>query len=499
MADDCPKEQKSETPALVSQKRVFVRNLPLSTNEQDLKNVFTEIGPILNASVVRDKDNKEIAKDENQEPPAKKFKGKKKSKSQRKSEGNELGRTVAITGLTYGLKPGHIRKRCGKIGNVEKVTFPVEGREKATAFVVFESHKDAREVVTKLSGRIFKGNTINVVLLSREGKAPSQKSPMKSKLIVRNLSFKCKPEELRDFFSKFGQVTDVHIPKKSDGERKCNAGFGFVQFSNVFEAAKAIKESNTKEIVGRPIAVDWAVSQAVYKKKALDKGLLPLESFRLSITKAVTPAKAAELKKEKKAEAKNENKDKRNLYLATEGLIYPGSTAAEGLSQSDLIRRQKAEREKKAKLADPNYFVSSTRLCVRNLPLNVDDKKLAEIFSTVTSKKVPVKKVLIMRSKDRKDTAGRQRSLGFGFVEFRNHKDALATLRATNNNPGIFSADRRPIVEFAVEKTKTNKAIRLKRNRNGERQDREREKRKRKENWDKQRRVTLMSPIKQKI
>ena len=146
----------------------------------------------------------------------------------------------------------------------------MSGREKATAFV--ESHKDAREVVTKLSGRIFKGNTINVVLLSREGKVPSQKALKKSRLIVRNLSFKCKPEELRDFFSKFGQVTDVHIPKKSDGERKCNAGFGFVQFSNVFEAARAIKESNTKEIVGRPIAVDWAVSQAVYKKKALDKG-----------------------------------------------------------------------------------------------------------------------------------------------------------------------------------------------------------------------------------
>ena len=71
---------------------------------------------------------------------------------------------------------------------------------------------------------------------------------------------------------------------------------------------------------------------------------------------------------------------------------------------------------------------------------------------------MPVKKVLIMRSKDRKDTAGRQRSLGFGFVEFRNHKDALATLRATNNNPGIFSADRRPIVEFAVENSVVIKA-----------------------------------------
>ena len=75
----------------------------------------------------------------------------------------------------------------------------------------------------------------------------------------------------------------------------------------------------------------------------------------------MTPGKAAELKKEKKAEVKKDNKDKRNLYLATEGLIYPGSTAAEGLSERDLIRRQKAEREKKVKLKDPNYFVSPTR------------------------------------------------------------------------------------------------------------------------------------------
>lgn len=41
--------------------------------------------------------------------------------------------------------------------------------------------------------------------------------------------------------------------------------------------------------------------------------------------------------------------------------------------------------------------------------------------------------------------------MGYGFVEFANHKDALAALRATNNNPAIFGADRRPIVEFSLE------------------------------------------------
>ena len=88
---------------------------------------------------------------------------------------------------------------------------------------------------------------------------------------------------------------------------------------------------------------------------------------------------------------------------------------------------------------------------MRNLALNVDDKKLKEIFSTAAGRRAHVQKVLIIRSKDRVDSSGRGRSMGYGFVEFANHKDALAALRATNNNPAIFGADRRPIVEFALE------------------------------------------------
>ena len=97
------------------------------------------------------------------------------------------------------------------------------------------------------------------------------------------------------------------------------------------------------------------------------------------------------------------------------------------------------------------FIFCIARLCVRNLPLNVDDKKLQEIFGTATGKRVRVKKVLIIRSKERLDSAGRGRSMGYGFIEFTNHKDALATLRVTNNNPALFGPDRRPIVDFSIE------------------------------------------------
>ena len=97
------------------------------------------------------------------------------------------------------------------------------------------------------------------------------------------------------------------------------------------------------------------------------------------------------------------------------------------------------------------FLLFGFRLCVRNLALNVDDKRLKEIFSNVAGRNAFVKKVLIICSKDRVDSSGRGRSMGYGFVEFTNHNDALAVLRATNKNPDIFGADRRPIVEFSLE------------------------------------------------
>jgi len=180
--------------------------------------------------------------------------------------------TVVLTKLATDINQNHIRKKCRKIGAVEKVTYPVEGREEPTAFVIFQSHKDAREAMKKLNGKIFKGNVIEVFLLSREGKTPSLKSMKKSKVIIRNLSFKCKENDIRKFFSQYGQVTEVHIPTKLEGKRKRSLGFGFVQFSSVFEAAKAIKEANMKEIAGRPVAVDWALAKSVYETKKGQEG-----------------------------------------------------------------------------------------------------------------------------------------------------------------------------------------------------------------------------------
>ncbi|MBM3234602.1 RNA-binding protein [Candidatus Pacearchaeota archaeon] len=76
------------------------------------------------------------------------------------------------------------------------------------------------------------------------------------KLYVGNLGWEVKDVDLKEAFSKFGEVTEaVVIVDKYSGRSK---GFGFVTFADDEAAKKAISEMNDKEIKGRAIKVNEA-------------------------------------------------------------------------------------------------------------------------------------------------------------------------------------------------------------------------------------------------
>jgi len=80
---------------------------------------------------------------------------------------------------------------------------------------------------------------------------------MSKKLFVGNLAFKLRGKELRDIFSKYGEVEDATVILDRFDNRK-SKGFGFVTFVNDADADKAIAELNEKEIEGRPLTVNVA-------------------------------------------------------------------------------------------------------------------------------------------------------------------------------------------------------------------------------------------------
>ena len=68
-------------------------------------------------------------------------------------------------------------------------------------------------------------------------------------------------------------------------------------------------------------------------------------------------------------------------------------------------------------------------------------------------------------------------------MEFTNHNDALAALRATNKTPDIFCADRRPIVEFSLENSLVVKVKQRRLDKARQRQEPDNEQPKKRRDW----------------
>ncbi len=72
-------------------------------------------------------------------------------------------------------------------------------------------------------------------------------------IYVSNLSFNVQDEDLREFFTPYGEVTSAKvIMDKFTGKSK---GFGFVEMSDATAAAKAISELDNGIVEGRTIKV----------------------------------------------------------------------------------------------------------------------------------------------------------------------------------------------------------------------------------------------------
>jgi nucleolar protein 4 len=174
----------------------------------------------------------------------------------------------------------------------------------------------------------------------------------------------------------------------------------------------------------------------------------------LLVTSAISRTAAADVNASKKD-------DRRNMRLAKEGVILRGSPEAAGLSAADLDRREASWNEKKKKLQNPNFFVSNTRVSVRNLAKEVDGKVLKDFFlqacdsqgaGGTKGKGKGKPKVLKAKLVTELNSKGEAVSKGFGFVEFDDEDAALRAIRAiVNPSSPMLLCGRRPMVEFSVE------------------------------------------------
>ena len=186
------------------------------------------------------------------------------------------------------------------------------GVHRGFGFVLFALEADAQRAVTQLSGSSIKGQVIKIDLALTKQSSKATAPPIRPKeaqssvadpscptsaeantvapaatalrrppvgpaaaaagrpgrLIVRNLPFNCTQDVLRSVFAEFGTLVDVHVVTAAakDAKPRCK-GFAFVEFKTRSEGKTAVARATGVNVLGRPIAVDFAMGKREYCEK----------------------------------------------------------------------------------------------------------------------------------------------------------------------------------------------------------------------------------------
>lgn len=333
-------------------------------------------------------------------------------------------------------------------------------------------------------------------------------------LFIRNLPFNCTDEDLEDHFSQFGSIRYARVVMDHSTGR--SRGTGFVCFYDPKDAYGCLREipmrtgANAQEPANR-----LASGPSVLQNTETDPtGRYTLDGRVLQISQAVEKNQANKFTEEGNAHRDRRDKDKRRLFLLSEGTIASNTKLWESLPPSEQTMREASLKQRKTLIeGNPSLALSLTRLSVRNIPRSIDSKQLKALareavvgFATELKQGKRTRlsheelerggEDMIKADLARKDAGkgivkqakvvfeseggskvtekgGAGRSRGYGFIEYYTHRSALMGLRWLNGHSIGYSVTqqqkgvphgskaaqqealqdkkKRLIVEFAIE------------------------------------------------
>ena len=330
----------------------------------------------------------------------------------------------------------------GKFNIEEMMT---HGGAKSFAYIKFKTKEEAAEALKVLHLKEFK----NHIIKAEPFTSTKKKNKENTNLFVKNLPKDCTPKELYDIFVKFGEIDSINLKKDNDGNF---LGYGYVDFINEENAKEAINKLNQTKFKDSIISV----SLFTPKEKRIEnlnnnEYLIPMliarkipnnmtnKTFKnifdiygqIMISGIINEPLLIPIPDKEKE--KNEPVNKYGIILYTKK-----EEAENALSQLeekyDLVLlpadNNIIEKVKKQKHDLMKAKYDGCNLVVKNLPKEVDDKILFEIFikyGPISSARVQTQGVM----KDIKDENGNiidkkyiYESKGFGFVLFKKEENA---------------------------------------------------------------------------
>ncbi|GMF42676.1 unnamed protein product [Phytophthora fragariaefolia] len=176
--------------------------------------------------------------------------------------------TICVKNLNFSTKEAALEKIFERCGKLRKVTVarrkdPKRGMlSMGFGFVEFVDAKHTERALQTLQNTVVDGHALNLKLSQKKASAAPKRAVgevdgegRKSKIIVRNVAFEATSNEIRELFGAFGQLKRVRMPKKFDGRHR---GFAFVEFLTEQEARNAFSALASSHLYGRHLVLEWA-------------------------------------------------------------------------------------------------------------------------------------------------------------------------------------------------------------------------------------------------
>jgi len=332
--------------------------------------------------------------------------------------------------------------------------------KKSFAYIKFKTKEEALEALKLLHLKEFK----NYIIKAEPFKSLKNQDRLKlsTNLFVKNLPKDCTPKEVFEIFSKFGTIDSIELKTAPNGE--C-LGYGYIDFTTEESANDAIDNMDQTKFKDNTISVrHFTPREKRMENLGNNQILIPM----LVVLKLPSDMDSAGLKnvfdiygqimisgiinesplflleagkcKDRIDEIANINRYGIILYTKKEEAIAAMNQLQ---SKYDLIITENdsniIEKVKKEKHDSMKAKYEGANLVVKNLPKEVDDKILFDIFSKygpISSARVQTQGVM----KDIKDEKGNiidkkyvYESKGFGFVLFRKPEDAQKAKNELND------------------------------------------------------------------
>lgn len=215
------------------------------------------------------------------------------------------------------------------------------------------------------------------------------------RLFVRNLNYTCTQDDLEQVFSKFGKLTEIHMP--IDKTTSMPKGFAYVEFMFPADAAKAHEELNGTIFQGRNFHL-------IPSKPKPEPALGPDgQPWRTAISQPQSSFKREKLEDQKKSAPKGNNW---NILFLGQNALADVISENKGVEKSELLTQHSRKEPLAVKMAlgdaqvvdEMRRFLvsngveldsfdnaqaprSRTVIIVKNLPASTERHELVDLFS----------------------------------------------------------------------------------------------------------------------